>query len=86
MVRAAGDGGARMLAPLRAALVPNRILAVVSEGADLAAHSEQVPLVAGKRALRGRTTAYVCENRVCDFPTADPDRFAQQILRVKPLD
>ena len=61
-----------MLAPLRASFVPNRVLAVVREGDALEALAETVPLVAGKRAIQGRVTAYVCENRVCKYPTSDP--------------
>ena len=74
-----GGDLASMLAPLRATLLPNRILAVATEGDDLRAHSAAVPLVAGKVAREGKVTAYVCQNRVCDRPTTDPEVFAAQI-------
>ena len=80
---ASGDGLEAMLKPLRRAYLPNRILAVVSQGEDLERHAEVVPLVAGKRAQGGRTTAYVCENRVCAFPTSDPQVFAEQLAEVE---
>ncbi len=74
-----GGDLATMLAPLRSAHLPNRILVVATEGEDLSAHSAAVPLVAGKLAQEGKVTAYVCENRVCKRPTTDPEIFAGQI-------
>ena len=64
---------------LASTFLPNRILAVAVEGSDLDAQAEIVPLIEGKYAIDGRATAYVCENRVCDLPTTDPEVFAQQI-------
>jgi len=74
-----GGDLAGMLAPLRSAHLPNRILAVATEGEDLDAHSATVPLVAGKIAQEGKVTAYLCENRVCKRPTTDPEIFAEQL-------
>ncbi len=76
------EEGAPFLSELRRRFVPNRILAVVREEDPLAT---LVPLVDGKVALGGRATGYVCENRVCDLPTTDPQVFARQITRVRPL-
>ena len=64
---------------LGATFLPNRILAVAVEGPDLEEQARVVPLLAGKYARGGQATAYVCENRVCDLPTTDPVRFAEQI-------
>ncbi|MFN2427948.1 MAG: thioredoxin domain-containing protein [Candidatus Binatia bacterium] len=69
---------------LRANFLPNRVVVVVPESA-LQAHIDLVPLVEGKVAQDGRTTAYVCERRVCELPTSDPATFAKQIAKVKPL-
>jgi hypothetical protein len=77
---ASGANAEEMLAALRGAYAPNRIVAVVTEGSELERQTEIVPLLSGKRALGGRTTAYVCENRVCKFPTTDPGVFATQLL------
>jgi uncharacterized protein YyaL (SSP411 family) len=82
----AGGDLAPMLAPLRSAFLPNRILSVVSEGAELAAHAEVVPLVSRKVARDGRVTAYVCVDRVCDLPTSDPGVVAKQIAEIEPLE
>ncbi len=70
------------LTQLGTTYLPNRILTVVTEGEDLAAHAQLVPLVASKVAQGGKATAYVCENKVCALPTADPAIFAKQISQV----
>ena len=74
-----------LLAQLRVTFLPNRILTVVVEGKDLTAQMKLIPLLEGKFARDGQATAYVCENRVCDLPTTDPDIFARQIATVRPL-
>ena len=33
--------------------------------------------------MRGKTTAYVCEQQVCELPTSDPAVFAAQIAKVE---
>jgi uncharacterized protein YyaL (SSP411 family) len=76
----------RFLAKLRRTFLPNRVLTVVSEGEELAAKAQLVPLVEGKVVRAGKTTAYVCEERVCQLPTTDPGIFAEQIRQVKPYD
>jgi uncharacterized protein YyaL (SSP411 family) len=43
-----------------------------------------VPWVADKPARDQQVTAYVCERRVCKFPTTDPDAFERQLLSVAP--
>jgi uncharacterized protein YyaL (SSP411 family) len=80
-----GDGAAPLLAALHARFVPNRVLVVVAEGAPQRALAATVPLVAGKTARDGRATAYVCERRVCQRPTSDPDAFARELARTTPL-
>jgi hypothetical protein len=64
--------------------LPNRVLLTTTEGAGLDELAELVPLVADKRALDDLPTAYVCERRVCELPTTDPEVFAAQISRVRP--
>ena len=66
---------------LRKTFLPNRVLSVVAEGDTFNAHATLIPLVEGKFARDGQATAYVCENRICDLPTTDPEVFAQQIER-----
>jgi uncharacterized protein YyaL (SSP411 family) len=74
-----------LLARLRSTFLPNRVLTVAVEGADLAAQARLVPLLQGKVARKGQATAYVCERNVCKVPTSDPEVFAQQIRQVEPL-
>ncbi|MCP5109529.1 MAG: thioredoxin domain-containing protein, partial [bacterium] len=73
-----------LLARLRNKFVPNRVLTVVAQGEELEAHSKVVPLVAHKVARQGEATAYVCEKRVCELPTTDPDTFAKQVASPAP--
>jgi len=74
-----------LLAKLRATFLPNRVLVVASQGADLAAQAQLVPLLEGKVARKGQVTAYVCERRVCRLPTSDPEVFLQQLRKVELL-
>jgi uncharacterized protein YyaL (SSP411 family) len=73
------------LARLRTSFLPNRILAVVPEGGAFPAHEELIPLLKNKVARKNAATAYVCEKGVCELPTTDPEVFAKQIQKVKPL-
>ena len=72
-----------LLARLRRAFVPNRIVVVVREGDQ--AQAALIPLVEGKTARDGMPTAYVCQQGICKLPTTDPDVFAEQIGVVEPL-
>jgi len=74
------------LSELREHYLPNRVLAVVEFGDDLKAQSQWIPLVKYKRPIQGKTTAYVCENRICRLPTSDPEIFAKQISVVDKLE
>ena len=69
----------------RKQFLPNRILAVISEGKDLQYHAKVIPLVKGKIAREKKVTAYVCEEGTCKLPTSDPNVFASQIKSVKKL-
>jgi uncharacterized protein YyaL (SSP411 family) len=75
------DGGAseEMLAVLRRRFGPRHVRVVTREGPALDAQAELVPWVRGKRAIGGKTTAYVCVDRVCAYPTSDPETFAKQL-------
>ncbi len=74
-----------LLAALASSFVPNRVLAVVSQGAGQRELESLVPLVANKVAREGRPTAYVCERRVCTLPTADAEVFTRQLATAAPL-
>jgi hypothetical protein len=59
--------------------LPGHVLVIVRGGEPDAASAALIPLVADKRAIDGRPTAYVCERRVCTLPTTDPAAFAAQL-------
>ena len=86
MIVTAGSRGEAgpLLAVLGRRFLPNRVVAVTSAG-DVEALAGRVPLVRGKRARRGATTAYVCERGACDLPTTDPAVFERQLAKVHPL-
>jgi len=71
---------AAMLVPLRMAFAPNRVVIRSGEGARGELLGKTLPLVRGKNTISGKTTAYVCENRVCQLPTNDPEKFRELLL------
>jgi len=57
--------------------IPNRVL-LLADGAEGQKQLAQwLPLLANVTRKRGRATAYICENYVCNLPTADPDTAAR---------
>lgn len=70
------------LEAFRKQFVPNRILIVVTEGRELKSYAKVIPLIQGKYALNGKTTAYVCEKAYCKLPTQDPALFSRQIIEM----
>ena len=74
----------RLLRTVRARSAPNRVLTVVRETA-LAARAALFPLLTGKAAIAGRSTAYVCTRGVCELPTSDPAVLDRQLTEVVPL-
>lgn len=75
----------RYLVEFRRKYLPNCTLTVAGEGQDLESHTRLVPLVKGKLALKGATTAYVCEDGICQLPATTPAIFARQIGAVHKL-
>ncbi len=71
-----------MLAPVRETFFPNRVLMAAVEDEQLDSHAEVNPLLRDRIARDGTTTAYLCQDYVCGFPTADPATFAEQLSAV----
>jgi uncharacterized protein YyaL (SSP411 family) len=67
---------------VRATFFPNRVLVAAAESEQLESHAELNPLLRDRIARNGQTTAYLCQNFVCGFPTADPATFAEQLAAV----
>ncbi|UCH30820.1 MAG: thioredoxin domain-containing protein [Myxococcales bacterium] len=68
---------------LRDAFVPNKTFAVLTD-AEAERQQERVPWLEGKRTLRGKPTAYVCERGRCELPTSKPSVFSKQIAKRHP--
>ncbi|MEE2702391.1 MAG: thioredoxin domain-containing protein [Myxococcota bacterium] len=66
------------LAELARVFLPNRIVVVTTEP-ELPELRDRVPLLEHKRALDGKPTAYVCEDRVCESPARSAAEFSKQI-------
>jgi uncharacterized protein len=78
-------GATRALeAVLHRTFVPNRALVVATEGDDLLRQRRLVPLLEGKRVLRGEATAFVCRRQACELPTSEPASLAEQLARLGP--
>jgi uncharacterized protein YyaL (SSP411 family) len=74
---------APLLAAVRRTFLPNKVLAGTAEGESLDALAAVTPLVSEKRALGGRSTAYVCERGRCELPTAAPALLARQLAHAR---
>lgn len=74
----AGDTRA-MLRLVHDRFIPNRILLLADGGPAQQQLAQWLPFVKGVRRKDGRATAYICENYVCQLPTADL-RVAAQLL------
>ncbi len=70
---------------IRKTYLPNRVLLSVDE-AGARAQEAVIPLLSSKSAIDGVATAYVCERGLCEAPTSDPEVFAKQLAKVKPLE
>jgi uncharacterized protein YyaL (SSP411 family) len=85
LVLAPGDGDSALLAPLRRAYAPNRVLVIV-EGEPPTPLAERARLLVGKRALAGESTAFVCRDHVCAAPARDASTLERQLKRFTPLE
>ena len=69
----------RLASEIRSVHAPHRVVAIAAE-ADIERISRTIPLFAGKRAIAGRPTAYICEERVCKLPTSDPVKIRELLV------
>jgi uncharacterized protein YyaL (SSP411 family) len=75
VVRPAAASAADMLRAARRASTPNVILSVHDDKASLPPSHP----AAGKTAIDGRVTAYVCRGETCSLPVTDPDALATML-------
>ncbi len=64
--------------------IPNKVLALVDDGAKRSELVKLVPFLEGMARRNGRATIYVCENYVCRLPTDDPTT-AARLLDTRPI-
>jgi uncharacterized protein YyaL (SSP411 family) len=68
----------QLLEVARTRYLPNRLLAASASGDGAA-----IPLLAGRRSIDHRPTAYLCEGFVCQTPTTNPAELAAQLDRFR---
>lgn len=59
--------------------LPNAIVFLADSGEGQQQLAHHLPVVANMTRKEGKATAYICENYVCNLPTADP-KVAQRLL------
>jgi len=65
-----------MLSEINKYFIPNKVVCLHPTDKQQAKDIEVlVPFVKGQNMLNGKTTAYVCQNYHCQFPTNDSDKF-----------
>ncbi len=74
-----------LLAAVRSSYVPASVLAWTTED-ERAKHERWVPAFAGKRALDGRATAYVCRGGACQLPITDARELARRLAERESVD
>jgi uncharacterized protein len=76
-----GDPGApetrRLVRPVLEGFRPNQVLAIGSHP-----EASSVPLLAGRFALNGRPTAFVCRDFACRQPVDEPEALAALLADV----
>jgi len=84
LVANAGDPETKaFLDVIRERFLPNCLIAVAAPEGD----GRTIPLLAARRAIGEKTTAYLCEGFVCQAPTSDPAELRRQLdaFRAKPV-
>ncbi len=66
-----------LLNAVYSAYLPNKVVAGRAEDDEKAARL--VPLLADRPTREGKTTAYVCVNYACQYPTIDPEELKRQL-------
>jgi uncharacterized protein YyaL (SSP411 family) len=68
---------------LRDAFLPNRAILGAREGAPLDALASIAPIAAGRIAVGGKPTAYVCERGQCQLPSITADKLRERLAPVR---
>jgi hypothetical protein len=70
-----------LLHELNSRFVPHKIVLLVDADPSRKALAAYLPVIETMTERDGKATAYVCENYVCQLPTADPKKFAELLLK-----
>ncbi len=76
---ASGEDMAALLEVIRKPYRPNQVVALRSEGDERSA--ELIPLLANRKQLDGRATAYVCQNFSCRLPLTSARALSEELER-----
>ncbi len=76
---ARAEATAAFLGTIYGSFLPNKFVASVSDGTQLDAAAEIIPLLKGKRSLGGKTTVYVCQNFSCKEPVTNVSDLERQL-------
>jgi len=68
----------KILAYLRETFLPNKVIAFSTPQ-----EARQIPLTDKKTMQKGKTTVYVCENNICQWPTHDLEVVQKQVSEFK---
>ncbi len=79
-VAATQDEARRLALEMRTVHAPHRVIVTAAES-EIDEFAGVIPLLEGKRAIGGRATAYVCEERVCKLPTSDPAQLRELLVQ-----
>ena len=62
--------------------LPNKVLTLVPHS-QVEKRQELLKPIRGKKALKGKTTAYICEERACQLPAFDLKEFRRQLKEIQ---
>ena len=68
-----------LLQIVRERFLPNKVLLLVDGDQTRSQLAHWLPIVQGMKPVRGKATAYICENYVCKLPTTDPREVASML-------
>jgi uncharacterized protein YyaL (SSP411 family) len=70
-----------LLREIHTRFIPHRIIALLDpRSKDAAEIAAKIPLLSGRTSIKGRATAYVCENFACQLPVTSPEELIKQLL------
>ena len=81
---AGGDDTKAMLKVVHGRFLPNKIILLADGAEGQKELSRLLPVISTMTPLKGKATAYVCENYTCQLPTSDPAVVAELLWGATP--